>query len=155
MMLSSGLSKLGTIIQIMQLIEKFDEQDQQCFITFMQKLTKPNQENDKSHSNVSVSSTFFNHMTVNASEELIEQCKSKALKIFESSKYKSFAPNNQLSTLPNNIINHLGTHLTKEESILLGYTDRTLYIATQYKSFIINRRSIKHDEPFNFDSKLK
>ena len=154
MMLSSGLSKLGTIIQICQTIEQFDQQDQQCFMTFMQAITKQSQENREKDSSVPVSSTFFNDITVNSSEELIEQCKIKAFEILESSQYKSFAPNNRLSSLPNNIINHLGTYLTKEQSIILGYTDRTLYIASQYKLFIINRRSIKYDKPLNVDTKV-
>ena len=136
MIRSTGQSKLGTCVQISQLVERLNVQDQQCFVDSMLK------------NNHTTAISLFNQIAIEANEEFIQRCQSTAFKLHQSPKYKPFTPNNRLSSLPNNIIIHSGKFLTIQESIILGYIDRTLYIATQYKSFIINRRSSQNDETF-------
>ena len=135
MISSTQLSKLGTIIQICQISDELDESDANWFMNSMGYTASTYQGK--------VSKIFFHDIINNGTEEYIEKCQQKVFEIHQSNhsqKYKPFKPNNRLSSLPNNMINFLGQYLTKSESIILGYIDRALYIATQSKFFIINRR---------------
>ena len=143
MIRSTQLSKLGTIIQICQIIDELDESDQNCFMNSMQMAHAADTDENKA------SKVFFRLIISNANEEYIKKCQKRAFEIHQSNnsqKYKAFKPNNRLSSLPNNMTVNLGKFLTKSESIILGYIDRTLYIATQYKFFIVNRQPIIQPE---------
>lgn len=146
-----NMSTLATIIQITYWLDKFNESDQNKFIQTLQSPLKLPV--DETTDTFDASALFYKFMTKQAvlSGDMIETCYNNCEAL--ANNYKSqFIPNNPLSSLPVVAIAHLGTFLTKQETICLGYIDRTLYTATQTESFMVSRSRIKDTGTFRLTS---
>ena len=67
-------------------------------------------------------------------------------------KYVEEKYNDLLSNLNGNVIDHLGSFLTKKESISLGYLNKQLYIETQKLSYLLKRcKDSDEDNPFKLN----
>ena len=101
-------------------------------------------------------SYYFSIIKSFANPTIITALESQAVKIYQNGKYKSIhsITPNMLANISADIISAIGTYLTKQESINLGYTNRTFYITTQQVSFINNRISIYKDPPVVISNRL-
>ena len=87
--------------------------------------------------------------------ELLAPGKASAKSIY---KYVEEKYNDLLSNLNGNVVDHIGSFLTKQESISFGYLNKQLYIETQKLSYLLRRCKDTDDKnPFtlNADSASK
>ena len=82
-------------------------------------LIYPNVDNNENHTNVDNCKTKNNHITAH--------------------KYIQQQYHDPLSQLQSDIIDYLGTFLSKKQSIEFGYLNKQLYIETQKQSYLLNR----------------
>ena len=145
------ISTLAAVIQITYWLDNFNESHQKEFIEILQTQLKLPVQDITSTCNASASFyKFITKQTVitrKMNRKYYNICKALA------KNYKSeIVPNNQLSSLPVVTIAHLGTFLTKQQSICLGHVDRTLYITTQTETFMMRRYEIKETAIFHLTS---
>ena len=166
-------SQNANVVEIRRLVEKFNETSLNCFKQCLCKeLGCDNQRYLLSH--------FVKYLPQSIGSKSIACVRNTAIKLAESqrvytttvigsgqqqhsyslhkwihSQYKD-----NLSRLASDIIDNIACYLNKQESIIIGYLNRQLYIESQKQSYIIKRQ--QSDVPFvlndelidNIDSKL-
>ena len=139
-------SPVALTLQTSQLVQQFNDDD---FLTFRKSvLAELNCNNEKE---------FFQKVLVFSQSHLPIQTTTNiynsACNISMKSNYPSpIIPKNVFSSLSSNIIQSIGSYVTKNDCINLGYSNRHLYIETQNKTFILNRRN-SLDELVTIDRK--
>ena len=139
-------SSVGLAIATTELIEGFDDVDTE---TFKQGLIRCfGCQNEKEFfCKILLYSGSQSHLSLNT----LNNIHTLAINISNKSQYPITKSSNIcLSSLSSNIIHCIGKYLTITESKNVGYCNRNLYIETQKKSFIINRRN-KNDKIFTID----
>lgn len=127
-------SQIATAISISQLIKPFNDKDVNTF-----KKSLYNQFNIQN--DAQFISKFLVYAAANVPHVILSDLHNNARKIATQGEYPPIKQSsNPLSKLSSDIIRNIGTLLTQEDCIQLGYTNQHLYIETQSKSFIINRR---------------
>ena len=137
-------SKRSKVFQISSWVEYFDDVD----LTAVEKRIQEKLENVKSRSKQAqlllfVTAKYMEHSDI---DDIYKQASSIWDKKYKIKKIKLFQSNNKLCELPRDPIVNISKYLTKEESIILGQTNRHLYIVSQQQAYISNR---PNDKPFN------